>query len=78
MFPSFETLLLNVIFALAEMKDFLKERYNPQGYNIGVNCGKEAGQTIMHFHLHLIPRYLNDIDDPRRGVRGVIPNKQKY
>ncbi|MFA6066741.1 MAG: HIT family protein [Candidatus Babeliaceae bacterium] len=77
-FSASETLLANVIFALSEMKNFLQKKYNPQGYNIGVNCGESAGQTIMHLHVHLIPRYVNDIDDPRGGVRGVIPVRQKY
>lgn len=61
-----------------KMKIFLDEQYNPQGYNIGINCGQAAGQTIMHLHLHLIPRYSGDIQNPEGGVRGVIPSKQKY
>ncbi|ABA87556.1 FHIT family hydrolase [Syntrophotalea carbinolica DSM 2380] len=48
------------------------------GFNIGVNCGASAGQTIFHVHIHLIPRRDGDVDDPRGGVRGVIPHKQKY
>ena len=48
------------------------------GYNIGVNIGADAGQTINHCHIHLIPRRSGDMDDPRGGVRGVIPEKQKY
>ena len=48
------------------------------GFNIGVNVGEEAGQTVMHCHVHLIPRRKGDMDDPRGGVRGVIPDKQKY
>jgi diadenosine tetraphosphate (Ap4A) HIT family hydrolase len=48
------------------------------GFNIGVNCGASAGQTIFHAHIHLIPRRDGDTDDPRGGVRGVIPHKQKY
>ena len=47
-------------------------------YNIGMNCGEAAGQTIMHFHCHVIPRYFGDMENPRGGVRGVIPEKQKY
>ena len=48
------------------------------GFNIGINQGETAGQTVMHLHIHLIPRRKGDIDDPRGGVRGVIPSKQKY
>lgn len=47
-------------------------------FNIGVNIGKDAGQSIMHCHIHLIPRRKGDVEDPRGGVRGVIPAKQKY
>mgnify|MGYP001246364971 CR=1 FL=1 len=48
------------------------------GFNIGANIGKDAGQSIMHCHIHLIPRRKGDVKDPRGGVRGVIPSKQKY
>lgn len=61
-----------------EAKKILDSRYNPDGYNIGMNCGETAGQTIMHIHVHLIPRYKGDVSNPKGGVRGVIPSKQKY
>ena len=64
--------------AIEELKVELDARFSPDGYNIGINAGATAGQTIMHLHVHLIPRYAGDIDDPRGGVRGVIPEKQKY
>ena len=48
------------------------------GFNVGVNAGKDAGQSIMHCHIHLIPRRKGDVENPRGGVRGVIPSKQKY
>ena len=48
------------------------------GFNIGVNVGVDAGQSIMHCHIHLIPRRKGDMDNPKGGVRGVIPSKQKY
>ena len=48
------------------------------GFNIGMNCGEEAGQSVMHCHVHLIPRRKGDVEDPRGGVRGVVPEKQKY
>ena len=60
------------------IKMILDKKFNPTGYNIGVNCGKSAGQTVMHCHIHIIPRYNGDMEDPRGGVRGVIPEKQKY
>ena len=49
-----------------------------KGFNIGINTGEVAGQTIFHCHIHLIPRRKGDVKDPRGGVRGVIPSKQKY
>ena len=56
----------------------LDETLKPDGYNIGINCGEAAGQTVMHVHCHLIPRYRGDTQTPRGGVRGVIPEKQGY
>ena len=69
---------LNILLALENMKKRLDKEYNPGGYNFGVNCGKVAGQSIMHLHVHLIPRYSGDMQDPKGGVRGVIPAKQCY
>jgi len=48
------------------------------GFNIGVNVGEDAGQSVFHAHVHLIPRRRGDMNDPKGGVRGVIPAKQKY
>lgn len=64
--------------ALEYMKKHLDATLAPDGYNIGANCGTVAGQTVMHLHMHLIPRYKGDMQDPKGGVRGVIPSKQKY
>ncbi|WP_205743362.1 HIT family protein [Geobacter sp. FeAm09] len=50
----------------------------PDGFNIGVNDGPAAGQTVMHLHIHLIPRYLGDTEDPRGGVRWIMPVKAPY
>lgn len=50
----------------------------PDGYNIGINCGEAAGQTVMHFHCHVIPRYKGDTPNPRGGVRHCIPGKGDY
>lgn len=63
---------------LVQAKGVLEKESQPSGYNIGVNCGVAAGQSVMHCHIHLIPRYRGDMTDPLGGVRGVIPKKQKY
>lgn len=63
---------------IRKAKEIIKNKHNPDGYNIGMNCGSTAGQTVMHFHCHVIPRYKGDMSDPRGGVRGVIPDKMKY
>lgn len=56
----------------------VEEQYRPHAYNIGINDGPAAGQTVPHLHLHLIPRYEGDVPDARGGVRWVIPNKADY
>ena len=63
---------------LDEAKKIIDNKYNPDGYNIGMNLGEKAGQSIMHLHVHLIPRYNGDVLNPKGGVRGIIPNKQNY
>ncbi|SES12856.1 HIT family protein [Salipaludibacillus aurantiacus] len=60
------------------IRDIQNEKLSPDGFNIGINCGEAAGQTIFHVHMHVIPRYKGDMEDPQGGVRGVIPEKQKY
>ena len=64
--------------ALDVVKRELDRDLHPEGYNVGFNAGAVAGQTVMHAHLHVIPRFSGDTPDPRGGVRGVIPDKQKY
>ena len=58
--------------------EILSKDINVKGFNIGTNAGKIAGQSIMHCHIHLIPRREGDVDNPQGGVRSVIPNKQHY
>ena len=59
-------------------KSVLDEQYQPDAYNIGINDGVAAGQTVPHLHIHLIPRFKGDLSDPRGGVRWVIPKKADY
>lgn len=61
-----------------EVQVYLKQKFRPDGFNVGFNINKAAGQTIFHFHIHVIPRYEGDIEDPSGGVRGVIPGKRVY
>jgi len=59
-------------------REKLDADFHPDGYNVGVNVGEPAGQTVMHVHIHLIPRYTGDMQNPEGGVRGVIPEKRIY
>ena len=63
---------------LSEMRQRLQAEHNPDGFNIGINDGAAAGQTVMHLHIHLIPRYAGDQPDPRGGVRWIFPDKAEY
>lgn len=56
---------------LHKSKEILTKQYNPDGYNIGININEEGGQTIFHLHIHLIPRYKGDVEDPRGGIRNL-------
>ena len=69
----------NALFSLLdEAKAEIHRSHQPQGYNIGINDGSAAGQTVPHLHIHLIPRFSGDRPDPRGGVRWVIPEKARY
>lgn len=59
-------------------KKLIQKRFNPDGFNVGINVGETAGQSVFHVHIHLIPRYKGDVENPRGGVRGVIKEKQNY
>ncbi len=63
---------------VAKGKTIVDEKHNPDGYNIGINVGKWAGQSIHHLHIHVIPRYKGDVENPKGGVRGVVPAKRHY
>ena len=63
---------------LDRAKAVLDAELRPDGYNIGINDGPAAGQTVPHLHIHLIPRYKADLPDPRGGVRWIIPEKADY
>jgi len=63
---------------LAMMRTILQKEHKPNGFNIGINDGAAAGQTVMHLHIHLIPRYTGDQPDPRGGVRWIFPETADY
>ena len=63
---------------LGTAKANVEAEFKPDGYNIGINDGPVAGQTVPHLHVHLIPRYKGDMPDPRGGVRWIIPDKADY
>lgn len=63
---------------LARAKDVVERHHQPDGYNIGINQGQAGGQSVPHLHIHLIPRYRGDKEDPRGGIRWILPDKAKY
>ena len=72
-----EVLSMNIM--INKHKELIeKEDTTVSGFNIGINCGEDAGQTVFHCHVHLIPRRKGDMDEPKGGVRGVIPDKRTY
>jgi diadenosine tetraphosphate (Ap4A) HIT family hydrolase len=70
--------IADILELIKSARDRIDRSLQPAGYNIGVNVGRDAGQTVMHVHVHLIPRYPGDSDDPTGGVRAVIPGKARY
>lgn len=71
-----EQIAINKLIVAAKAK--LDQRFHPDGYNIGVNVNVAAGQTIFHLHIHLIPRYLGDVADPRGGIRKIKKSLVSY
>ena len=61
-----------------DIKSILEQKFNPDGFNVGFNVGESAGQTINHVHIHIIPRFAGDMEDPTGGVRHVIPGRGYY
>ena len=59
-------------------KEIIEKKHRPDGYNIGMNCGESAGQTVFHFHCHLIPRYVGDMVNPKGGIRHCVSGKGYY
>lgn len=68
----------NLFSLLDETKKVLEEKFSPDGFNIGINDGESAGQSIFHLHVHLIPRYTGDVKTPRGGIRNIFPKKADY
>lgn len=64
--------------SLRVVKAIIDNKHAPEGYNIGINVGEVAGQTVFHLHIHVIPRYRGDIPNPRGGVRRVLPGRGSY
>ena len=66
-------------FALVDTcRRMIESEHSPDGYNIGFNVGRYAGQSVMHCHCHVIPRYVGDVENPTGGIRAVIPHKRLY
>jgi len=63
---------------VAQVRSRLMDELKPDGFNVGLNDGAAAGQTVMHAHVHVIPRRLGDSEDPRGGVRWILPKKAQY
>ncbi|MFI6538396.1 HIT family protein [Nonomuraea sp. NPDC050547] len=66
--------MLSAYALMREAKNLIDDKHFPEAYTIGINDGKAAGRTIDHLHIHLIPRYQGDVDDPRGGIRRAAPN----
>ena len=67
-----------LFFLIKKVKSIITAKYSPQGFNVGININEAAGQTVPHVHIHVIPRYEGDVENPRGGVRHVIPGRGNY
>ncbi len=77
-FDSTQAERLALLALIDEAKAAISRKVSPDGFNIGINDGAAAGQTVPHLHIHLIPRYAGDVQDPRGGVRWVLPDRADY
>ncbi len=77
-FDATEEEILAIGRAIQKAKKILDKEYAPDAYNIGINNGEAAGQSVMHLHVHIIPRYTGDVEDPKGGVRWILKNKANY
>jgi diadenosine tetraphosphate (Ap4A) HIT family hydrolase len=73
-----ENVQIALLYALNHAKTHLTNLFHPDGFNVGINDGSAAGQTVMHLHIHLIPRYHGDCPNPRGGIRWIFPDKAVY
>ena len=69
---------IHLVEVIVRAKEIIENELTPDGYNIGMNCGKVAGQTVMHFHCHVIPRYKGDMENPEGGIRHCVKDKGYY
>jgi diadenosine tetraphosphate (Ap4A) HIT family hydrolase len=70
--------LIELTELIHKAKEIIESKYEPNGYNVGMNCGEVAGQSVMHFHCHIIPRYKGDMKNPKGGIRHCIEGKGNY
>jgi diadenosine tetraphosphate (Ap4A) HIT family hydrolase len=77
-FQLFQEEQIELITLITKSKIIIEEVYRPDGYNIGMNCGDSAGQTVFHFHCHIIPRYNGDMKNPKGGIRHCIEGRGYY
>ncbi len=70
--------LIQLFDLIKKTKKIIQNKHNPDAFNIGINDGEEAGRTIHHLHVHIIPRYKGDVENPKGGIRHIIPGKGNY
>lgn len=70
--------LIEMYDIIIKTKNIIEEKYHPHGYNIGLNEGEAAGRTVHHLHVHIIPRYFGDVENPKGGIRNIILGKGDY